>query len=203
MANLITAYDTDSLRDMAYSRPSERINEYIREKFERGISRISERYHDRINAVRERIASSELFRNTLSSFRRLRNRGRYDGIIQLTDVGSLQNASRHMQRYLMSGLKVRRLFHSRLCEGYAGTYRDVQPRAIGHTDRNYRLIYDGVSVHNAEKHCGEAWTYGLSKGDRDELSLQDRGDLRISIAALSEALAKGLDDPTSVTNAIL
>ena len=203
MANLISAYDTDSLRDLAYSRPSERISSYIREKFERGISNISERYRDRIASVQKRIADSELYRNTLSSFRRLRNRGRYDGVCQLTDIGALQNATRHMQKYLMSGKKLRQRYRDRMCEGYRGSYVDSQPNAIGHTDRHYRLIFDGVSIHNAKLNCGEAFTYGLSKEDRNELTVQERGDIRISIAACEQALVKGLDDPSSVTNAIL
>lgn len=203
MANLISAYDTDSLRDLAYSRPKGRVEEYIREKFDRGIQRVSERYRDRIASVRDRISDSRLYRETLASFRRMKNRGHHDGVLQLTDISALQNATRHMQKYLMASKMLRRRYRDRLCEGYTGTWRDTQPHAIGHTDRHYRLIYDAVSIHNAELNCGEAFTYALSKGDKDELSLQDRGDIRISIAAAEQAMLAGLEDPTSVTNAIL
>ena len=202
MAKLISCYDKYSLRDAIYSSIDEDVLGVIGERFNDTLSRLSGSFRERVERVSERITSSSLYRKTLGSVRRIKAIGSRDVIKQLLTLEELQNASPIMQNYLMSSRKVRRSYVRRQIDGYNGTYTNPHRCDNPHVDLYHRLLNDGVAVKDDDG-VYRAYNYSISKEDSRGFSLQDRGDVRISLSVLEKALDEGLEDPTSTAMALL
>lgn len=200
MATIISGVNNQSIQDGLYCYSQRDVEDYWR-RGESRRSRYSDEFRTRVEKVYTTVRNSRAYRATLASVRRLKNAGRPDSVIQLTDIGMMQNASPIMQRLIMSNPRLRKLYRSKQIEGYRGTWRDNNANAIGDTDRTYRQVYDGIAVKDGERVY--ATSYALTDADRDEFSSMDLADVRISMHNVAMMLDKGDDDPTSVWNAAL
>lgn len=202
MAHALTGFDAMSLSDALYHRPERVLKDYLEDNFgDRGAARFSESFMSRAREVYTRVQDSRIYRSTLASVRRLRNTGRPDCISQLHDIDEMQQATPTMQRWVLANPTVRERFRRDLIEGYADTYEDVNKAAVRHTHADYRIVMDGVTVF--EPNQTGSYCYHLSAEDRNALTAQDKGDVRITWANIDAQIWAGIDDPTSQYNAAL
>lgn len=199
MATRISGQDNRSLRDLMYFRPEREIEQYHRTRV--ASSRHSESFTARTVELFSRVKETSVYRSTLASVRRLKNRGRLDVIRQLTDVAAQQQASAIMQRIIMANPRVRQRYRKKMLEGYHGEYQEPNKYEYMHSDYTYRQVMNGIATIDEPEVV--ATTYHLDVADEDIMSEFDRSEARITWAAINRELDKGEDDPTSIYNARL
>ena len=199
MANRICGHDNRSLRDLMYCRPEREIERYHRMR--ETSTRHSEAFRTRTVELINRVRESSVYRSTLASERRLKNRGRLDVIKQLVDIAAMQQASPVMQRIIMANPRVRQRYRKKMLEGYHGEYQEPNKYEYMHSDYTYRQVMNGIATIDEPEVC--ATTYHLDIAEEDVMSEFDRSEARITWAAINRALDKGEDDPTSIYNARL
>ncbi len=126
-----------------------------------------------------------------------------DDIRPLTMIQDIQNATMLMQRWIMACPEVRTLYHNQGCEGYTGSYVDVDPGLVGDQHYDYRRAMDGLVVFD-DQGDWSATTYfdELRDGDRD-LLLDEQIDIQTTWEAMRYHVTRNKDDPTSMTGAAL
>jgi hypothetical protein len=100
-----------------------------------------------------------------------------------------------MQRWIMACPEVRKKYHAQQIDGYAETYVDVQPDAIGDRHYDYRVATDGLV-----QDCGSFVNYSIDyKPDDRELTLSEKVSISRTWARAAWLLKSGVDitDPTS------
>lgn len=199
MATRISGHDNRSLRDLMYFRPEREIDTYHRTRQDN--PRASESFRNRTRELVSRVKESSVYRSTLASVRRLKNRGRLDVITQLIDEAAMQQATPIMQRIIMANPRVRTRYRKRMLEGYHGEYQEPNKWEYKHSDYTYRQIMNGIAEIDEPEIT--ATTYHLQIDDVDVMSSFDRSEARMTWAAINRVLDKGGDDPTSIYNARL
>lgn len=205
MANVMSGYDEEGIRDVLYDRPDRLMESYLDDRLndDRIGGRYSERFLERARTIRKRLSDSRAYRATLAATRRLKNRGRLDRIEQLLDIGGLQHAPRSMQRFIMANRVVRNAWRKRQAEGYRDDYDDghTNRNAVGHTHDVYRQVMNGI----VRKEDDGYWasSYYMTQDEREELTTADIADIRITWAEVEKAMWEMADDPTSQYNASL
>ena len=123
------------------------------------------------------------------------------GVTANTDVIQIYDAQEHfklatltMQRWIMACPEVRKEYHAQRIDGYADTYVDVQPDAIGDKHYDYRVATDGFV-----KEDGEFVHYSIDykPGDR-QLTLGEQYAISRTWARAAWLIKMGVDitDPT-------
>lgn len=205
MAEILSGYDEDGLRDFLYARPDRLMDRYLDEKLndDRVGHRFSEQFRERAVKVRNRLKESRIYRSTLAATRRLKNRGRIDAVQQLLDIGAVQHAPRKMQRYVMANKSIRKLWQRRQAAGYEDGYNQENHNrnALGDTHDVYRIVTSGIAYKDDDGYL--ASTYYLSEEERNELSGIDQLDVLVTWATVDQAVWDMADDPVSQYNACL
>lgn len=133
--------------------------------------------------------------------RRTRHLFDHDDIRRLADLGSVQQAKSHMQRWIMACPEVRELYHEQKLDGYSDTYVDQEPTVIGGwAQYDYRRLMDGVVCVE-----DESWGYTnvyetLRDGDKP-LTIGEVADILVTHENIKHLLATQAFDPTSKYNA--
>lgn len=113
----------------------------------------------------------------------------------INDIAKLQNAPLVMQRFIMAQPDVRLRYHEQRCDGYSGTYVDMEPQRIGENHYDYRRVMNGIVVGDEDK-----ITYYLDTlfpNDR-ELDLNEQVDVLKTWEVVARLMKYGDEDPTSV-----
>jgi hypothetical protein len=150
--------------------------------------------------VFESIHGSEAMRKARAALRTVTGLFQQDQIRMLWHVPELQNASLIMQRWLMAEETMRRAYHAQQCDGYHGSYVDMNPGMVGRDHYDYRLIYDGVVISTEEEPFKVTHYFDdILEGDR-KLRPEEKIDIMISHDAIRAAFAAGGSDPSSILN---
>jgi hypothetical protein len=88
--------------------------------------------------------SSEAMRIARAATRKFDSLFASDTIQTIWDLGRLQHAPLTMQRWIMAEPTTRTLFHQQRCDGYSGSYVDMEPGRVGEDHYDYRRVYSDV-----------------------------------------------------------
>jgi hypothetical protein len=118
-------------------------------------------------------------------------------IREIVEMSDFQSASLTMQRWIMAQPDVRNLYHKNRCDGYSGSYVDVEFGFVGNNHYDYRRVMDGV-FQDDEK---EGWVVRhyleeLKPDDR-HLTHHEKIDIIRTWDSVAALIAMGEEDPTS------
>jgi hypothetical protein len=122
---------------------------FLQRHLEQASSTVTEhgrRFLDRARKTFESYDSASVSRSLRAIKRKLDHRFDLDDIRALRDMGALQNAGFKMQRWNMANPKVRQSWQRGRCHGYADTYVDMEPGALGETHTDYKKVMNGLPV---------------------------------------------------------
>ena len=127
-----------------------------------------------------------------------------DVIKELKTISDMQVAKQTMQRFIMANETVRDMWQNRKCEGFADTYIDFEPKAIGENHYDFRRVMDGVVRENKE--TGEFFVRTYFEELREDdvpLSTGDKIDILNTWNNVEYMMAMAAKDPTSPWNSDL
>lgn len=150
----------------------------------------------------ERFNGSEAMRLARAAVRQIKGHWEKDVIRPLTDIGMLQSAKLGMQRWLMAEPTTRRMYHKQQCEGFAGSYVDVNPGFVGAEHYDYRRVMNGIVEETDDGWVAHEYIEDLRDGDR-ELHAEEQFDILRSWQTLQNAMLAEDEDPTSKYNSML
>jgi len=104
-----------------------------------------------------------------------------------------------MQRFIMANPMVRQLYHDQRCDGYSGTYIDVQPDATKEDHYDYKRVMNGIVQQDGDGTMFYTqYMDQLHHGDK-ELALAEQVSI-LDTWEIAEMFIKAGNDPTSVWN---
>lgn len=115
-------------------------------------------------------------------------------ILPLRNIDVLQAAQPTMQRWVMANPMIREMYHDQRCSGYADTYVDVEPNAIGEQHYDYRRVMDGIVVEDENDWHVNMYFDEIREGDRELLS-SEQFDI-LDTWKIMELFVKAGEDPT-------
>lgn len=131
--------------------------------------------------------------------RKVRGLWDLDEIRSLITIEELQSASLASQRYMMACPEVRTLYHGQQCNGFHGSYVDMEPGFVGEQHYDYRRAMQGLVVETTDSWQATTYFDDLFEGDR-ELLLDEQIDIQEMWASARYFIRQGKFDPTSPTN---
>lgn len=146
---------------------------------------------------------SEALRLARAAARKVGSLFQRDEIRVLYGIGEIQTAPLSMQRYIMAEPITRQRFNEQRCDGYSGTYVDMNPGTIKEDHYDYRRVMNGLVLTTPDG--DEKTTFYLDElveGDR-ELYHEEKVDIRNTWAIVADLMKYGERDPTSVLDSKL
>lgn len=162
--------------------------------FNNVLTDVGQRFMDTAKAVYDRIndsAAAELARRAIRAAKGMFNSNLIVPIFELSD---LQMAQPTMQRWVMANPTIRELYHEQRCSGYADSYVDMQPGAIGESHYDYRRVMSNVIQEDAIDWHAKIYFDELHEGDR-ELTHHEKFDV-LDTWRIVEMFVKQSKDPT-------
>ena len=126
-----------------------------------------------------------------------------DKMRRVTNVYDLQQATTFEQRWLMTNQNLRLAVNAGRAHGYAESYNDPNPEAMGRTHRDYRIANDGFSLLDEEKpgtFTGKVVHYDEPLEEGEELSMQSKINIALANRMVDRLLDEDDIDPTSPDN---
>lgn len=199
--------------NMVLGAPSQRTVDLIKDRlrdFGERIKDTARDTYDRAMGTFERYNGEHALRRAREFSRRAAHIVKQDVIRDMRSVSDLQSAQPTMARWLMADPVVRRRHQRQEVDGYQGTYIDMFPGDIGHTHHDFQKVMHGVFLEDDEDATtlnGPDFVQYFMEGDELE------GDIKLDIdhvGIITQAwkdqrrvIAKGIDDPTSISGAKL
>ena len=144
---------------------------------------------------------SAAVRRTRAALRTIQHATDADIIRTLQTIGDFQQAGSVMQRWVMAEPVTRARWQSGACEGYAESYVDIEPGALGKDHYDWRRVNDGIIDDSGSD--WEATTYFDELLDEnDDLDIVQKAYILRTWDILKQGM-KGKDDYTSPLNASL
>jgi hypothetical protein len=135
-------------------------------------------------------------RNTINKFSRVADTSR---IMELTTLEQLQGSGLVMQRWIMAEPSIRALYNEQRCDGFADSYIDVHPGAVGIDHYDWRLANNGMVLFQPDGgYVAHQFPDELLSGDR-ALTFQEKCAVAITHEALRAYVEQRTDDPSSPT----
>ena len=210
MARLIHG-DDDTFDYLTYGGHDNRIERYVSSRIdnlERASSTLFRAGEDFISKAREsfeRFYDSEAVRYARAATRAVRSIWGSDEIRVFEKLEDIQSMKPRQQRLVMANPMIRALYLKQKIEGYAESYVDNQPGAIGAEHYDYRRLMNGVVEECGED--GEDWratTYDEELHDGDDfLTPDEQVDALLTNDRTLIFIRQRGKDPTSRFNADL
>lgn len=159
-------------------------------------------FMQRAHDLWEQFNGSEAMRLARAAVRHVQGHWERDVIRPLTQIGDLQTAKLEMQRWLMAEPLTRSRYHKQQCEGFAGSYVDINPGFVGPEHYDYRRVMNGIVVDTDDGWVTHEYIEDLNDGDR-ELHADEQFDILRSWQAINNAMQLEDEDPTSPYNSLL
>lgn len=122
-----------------------------------------------------------------------------EGVIELLDLPSIQEASLTMQRWIMANPRIRELYHKLECDGYDHSYVDQYPNDIGVNHYDYRRVMEGIVYEQNDCFVFDSfWDGDLI--EEDVLTHYEQNIILSTWKQLEAYCEIGDRDPTSITN---
>jgi len=171
--------------------------------FSQSLNEAGKSFFSNARSVFEQFNSETAMRLARAAVRKASSLFQKDEIRDIWDLGELQQAPLRMQRFIMAEPTVRQMYIDQRCDGYADTYVDMQPGAIGTEHYDFRRATNGMVMDDEENDwvCRQ-FHDDLVEGDR-ELDLEEKVDILNTWEAVRALMAAGREDPTSPFNSKL
>lgn len=148
----------------------------------------------------DKFYGSDAMRAARGALRKVKSLWDRDDIRELFNITELQQAKPVMQRWNMAEPTYRKLYHQQICDGYSGSYVDMEPGVVGEAHYDYRRVTDGLMVDH-EDEDGEGWMMthyieDLKEGDAD-LEIEDVGSILSCWELIKMHTKKREEDPLS------
>lgn len=149
------------------------------------------------------VHGSEAMRKARAALRSVAGLFQANSIIPMWELSQFQQASLANQRWIMAEPTVRKAYHRQQCDGYNGSYVDMEPGMIGRDQYDWRLVNDGMvkeAEEGEEDEFALTWYFDeIKEGDR-QLHTEEKVDIRGSFALVKAIMQAGEKDPTSILN---
>lgn len=207
MAQVIYGDEGAMFDALAFSVPHPGTVQFIADqasRFSSNLNQAGQAFVQAVHGVFEWVDQSKAMQLARMVGKKVEGLWQQDIIRPLIDIPSLQTATLTMQRWVMACPDIRALYHTQECEGYVGSYVDMDPGKIGEQHYDYRRAVDGLVMFDEESDDWQATTYfeDLREGDRD-LLLDEQVDIQSTWAAIRAHVKARKDDPTSLSGASL
>lgn len=142
------------------------------------------------------VTGAEAMRFSSGVLRKVKNMFQRNEFRELESIEEIQQSPQVMHRWLMTEVNLRGLFLDQRCNGFEGTYQNLDGDTIGREQRDWRLINDGL-VRDHEEH---GWVQSYFCDAREERPAVDyvNADMKFTIASacdliMPEVLKAGKD----------
>ncbi len=206
MAHVIYGDETAVFNALAYSAPHPSTLQFIQNQasaFTENLTNAGRTFMDSVHQVYQWVDQSKAMELARQVHQQLSGIWQVDVIASYHSLEQFQSAGPQMQRWIMANPFIREQYHQQLCEGYAGSYVDLDPGLVGNAHYDYRRATDGLMIIEEDGNAhATTWFEELREGDRD-LSLAEQADIRQGWTNITAFYKPGLADPTSKSGATL
>lgn len=194
--------DADEFDALAFGRPHPNTIQFLNnhaQQFTQNLTQAGQAFASTLTGLFDFVNYDRLAELARNVTRKVHGVWERDDIYSLVSLEQLQQANVFHQRWIMACPEVRELYHQQQCNGYHGTYIDVQPGVVGFQHYDYRRATDSLVL--MEDDGWQATTYyeDLHVGDR-HLLLSEQSDIQEMWAAARYHIRQGKSDPTSPTD---
>lgn len=207
MVNVISGGDT-ALDALLYRNQSPMNGQFIWNQLNNitnTLTDVGKAFMDRAKQLYDHVNSSEAMRIAQAALKMSNKVFSPYEIYPLQSIDDFQSANLVMQRYIMACPEVRTMYQEGRCNGYEGTYTDLEPKAIGIDHYDYQKVMDGVlqdDPNNPGEWMFDSYAYNLMPNDVELTVEQQYGILDTwELAKLFTAQCK--DDFTNPAGGML
>lgn len=111
-------------------------------------------------------------------------------------LSQIQSSNPVQQRYLMANPELRTLYLNQSCEGFAGSYINLQGNAVGVAQYDYRRVTDGMLLVQPDHVEWNDFYENIPDNDK-ELELYEKADMIRNWNLVNVALDANEMDPSS------
>jgi hypothetical protein len=200
MAYLMDTDDRDVIHAATHGMLSRNDLNFLRERMGRVMSRAGAGASEYLTKASERLSNFNLgkLRDKVDAFRdRFDTSWKEDRIVEMMDIGQMQQAKPTMRRYVMADPRIQRLFESGRTDGYGKLYTAEEPGCYGRDNQAYREYMNGA---HDEVDGEDRWTTYLEIRDEDgdePLKFEEKVAIRNSIENIHAEFDRGKQDPLS------
>lgn len=178
---------------------------WISNQFQRGTSMLTDagrQFMEQAQSLFSEMYDPRIMQRARSMMRAVGGIMHPNTIVPLTSVEELRMAKPIMQRYIMSCVSLRELYHKQLCDGYSDSYVDMDPKAVGEADYTWRRVMNGLVQDTVDDEGNASWKVSmfpddLRPGDR-ELDLDEQSIIKNYVWPTIEEAIKAKMDLTDV-----
>lgn len=194
--------DADEFDVLAFGRPHQNTIQFLNnhaQQVSQNLTQHAANFMDNLGAIYNYVNYDALNEMAYALNRKVESIWDRNNVQSFVELAQLQNADLFNQRWIMACPDIRELYHAQQCNGFHGSYVDVQPNAIGFHHYDYRRATDELVMFTDEG--WEATTYyeDLHPDDR-HLLLAEKTDIQIMWEAARYFVKHGHKDPTSPTD---
>ena len=168
------------------------------QSFGAGLNSFGQQFFAQASSTFNALNDAEAMRKARAILNMAGNIGQGNYIQEFWETSQVQNAQSEMQRWVMACPDIRTLYHRQLCNGYAGSYVDMDPGMVGAAQYDYRQVMNGVVDVQEDGYKFTTWLEPQREGDV-RLGIDQKQDILHSWRTVQAAIASG-DDPTSIWN---
>jgi hypothetical protein len=161
-----------------------------------GFTESAGRFVETAQRMYDSVYSENALRLARAAVRKVKHIFQTDEIRSLWEIGSIQNASVKMQRWIMADPIVRQAYYDQRISGYE-TYLDMEPGCVGKHQSDYRNVMNGMIVEDGEDLKMVQYFDELPEGEH-ALTHEDRVDIISTWDHIRALIEAGKEDPTSV-----
>ena len=199
MATIVEG-DLDVFRAMSYARPATTVSHRIEHDYQRaasvGLMEHGMRMLERAREAYDRVLDNDPWRVARAALNAVASMWGTDEIREIVEYSQLQNAKPTMQRWIMANPTIRALYHEQRCDGYQGSYVDMQPGLVGKMHDDWCTINEGVIMVDPETQDWTASTISWTDMDNTELTLTEK----MMILHTHEHVEAGIREGRDVTS---
>jgi len=167
--------------------------------FSNTLTDVGKQFFSGVQTLYDQINSSEAMRIAKAALNMAKSITQPNSIRSLFELPEIQNAPLMMQRFIMANPMVRELYHEQRCDGYSGTYIDMQPGKTQEEHYDYRRVMNGIVQQDTQGTMFYTqYLDELHHGDK-ELALTEQVKI-LDTWEIAEMFIKAGNDPTSVWN---
>lgn len=191
--------DADEFDALAFGRPHPNTIQFLAnhaQQFSQNLTQASQAFTGALSGVFNFVDYNRLAELARNVTRQVTGIWERDDIYSLVTLEQLQTANVFHQRWIMACPEVRAVYHVQQCNGFHGTYLDVEPTRSGVQHYDYRRATDSLVIMEEDGWHATTYYEDLHPGDR-HLLLSEQSDIQEMWAAARSFIRQGKNDPTS------
>lgn len=204
MVQVVVGNSSSDFEALVYGQQHPGVVEYLRQQVydvSHTLGEAGNRFALKAQRMFEEFNGSTAIRTARAAVRRAGNMFQRDEVRQMWEIGDIQNAPLTMQRYIMANPVVRNEFHRQRCDGYSGTYVDMEPKSVGVDHHDYRRVMSGVVEEFVNPDGEDDWKFTTYYDDELEgdapLLFEEKVEILSTWDVVQYMMRQKKEDPTS------